>query len=211
VVPHRSVKNQDPRFREKIDARLNEGAAKLRAAVWLEERTGIPLTGSSATTSAAVAAGLLQAWGSATTARASSPRPEGESGLNDPRHLLINELTGGALGAGRIAEGAALARHEVASMLENPVGRRALNRLMITDETICRHPELRRSFSAYITQDGHRSRIDLTQSDRIYSAGAMDQVTPLGAVPTSFWEISKAFTGPPGSRARMRSRLISGP
>ena len=38
------------------------------------------------------------------------------------------------------------------------------------------HPELRQSFAAYITADGRRSRIDMTQADRIYSAAAMDQV-----------------------------------
>ena len=37
---------------------LNEGAAKLRAALWLEERTGIPLTGTSDTTRAALASNL---------------------------------------------------------------------------------------------------------------------------------------------------------
>ena len=41
------------------------------------------------------------------------------------------------------------------------------------------HTELRRSLGAYITPDGHRSRIDLTQVDRIYSAAAMDQVETL--------------------------------
>ena len=42
---------------------LNEGAAKLRAVLWLEERTGIPLTGSSDTTRAVLASSLRQAWG----------------------------------------------------------------------------------------------------------------------------------------------------
>ena len=64
-------------------------------------------------------------------------------------------------------------------MLENPVGRRALTQIMITPETVRDHPELRRSFDAYISADGHRARIDLTQADRIYSAAAMDQVETL--------------------------------
>ena len=98
---------------------------------------------------------------------------------SDPRNVLVHELTRAADGAGRIAVGAAQARHEVSSILENPVGRRALNRLMINEETVRDHPELRRSFGAYITPDGHRSRIDLTQVDRIYSAAAMDQVETL--------------------------------
>ena len=96
-----------------------------------------------------------------------------------PAQLAVHELTRAAEGAGRIAVGAEQARHEVSSMLKNPVGRRALNRLMITDETIRDHPELRLGFDAYITPDGHRSRIDLTQADRIYSAAAMDQVETL--------------------------------
>ena len=98
---------------------------------------------------------------------------------SDPRNVLVHELTRAADGAGRIAVGAAQARHEVSSILENPVGRRALNRLMINEETVRDHPELRRSLGAYITPDGHRSRIDLTQVDRIYSAAAMDQVETL--------------------------------
>ena len=158
---------------------LNEGAAKLRAALWLEERTGIPLTGSSDTTRAALASNLRQAWGGLLAERGTSPRPEGVVRSNDPRNVLLHELTRAADGAGRIAVGAAQARHEVSSILENPVGRRALDRLMITPETVRDHPELRRSFDAYITPDGRRSRIDLTQADRIYSAAAMDQVETL--------------------------------
>ena len=50
---------------------------------------------------------------------------------------------------------------------------------MITAETVRDYPELRQSFAAYITTDGRRSRIDVTQADRIYSAAAMDQVATL--------------------------------
>ena len=64
-------------------------------------------------------------------------------------------------------------------MLENPVGRRALAQLMITSETVRDHSELRRSLDAYISADGHRAHIDITQADRIYSAAAMDQVETL--------------------------------
>ncbi len=41
------------------------------------------------------------------------------------------------------------------------------------------NPELSRSFAAYITPDGHRARIDLTQADRMFSHDAMDQVLTL--------------------------------
>jgi putative drug exporter of the RND superfamily len=158
---------------------LNEGAAKLRAALWLEERTGIPMTGSTATTRAALSSHLRQAWGAMLAEGDSTPRPEAVARPTDSRNVLLHELTRAADGAGQIAVGAAQVQHEVSSILENPVGRRALNRLMITPETVRDHPELRRSFDAYITPDGHRARIDLTQDDRIYSAAAMDQVDAL--------------------------------
>jgi putative drug exporter of the RND superfamily len=158
---------------------LNEGAAKLRAALWLEERTGISLTASSGTTRAALATNLRQAWGALLAERGTSPKPENLVRSNDPRLVLIHELTRAADGAERIAVGAAQARHEVSSILEDPVGRRALDRLMITSETVRDHPELRQSFAAYISPDGRRSRLDLTQVDRIYSAAAMDQVETL--------------------------------
>ena len=159
---------------------LNEGAAKLRAALWLEERTGIPLTGSSGHNprgarvepEAGVGCPAGRTW-------ARRPDRRAWRGRTTRATCCSHELTRAADGAGRIAAGAAQARHEVSSILENPVGRRALNRLMITPETVRDHPELRRSFDAYITPDGHRSRIDLTQADRIYSAAAMDQVETL--------------------------------
>jgi RND superfamily putative drug exporter len=162
-----------------LEKGLNEGAAKLRAAIWLEDRTGIPITGSIEATREALASNLRQARGGPRAKPATSPNPERMARANDPRSLLLDKLTLAADGAGQIAEGAALARHEVSSMLDNPVGRQALDRLMITSETVRDHPELRRSFDAYITPDGHRSRIDLTQVDQIYSAAAMDQVEAL--------------------------------
>ncbi len=158
---------------------LNEGAARLRALLWLEKQTGIPLNGSSDTTRAALASSLRRAWGAMQAGGWRSPEPEGVAPSNDPRNLLVDELTRAADGAGRIASGAAQAQHEVSSILANPVGRRALNRLMIDEETIRDHPELRRSLDAYITSDGRISRIDLTQVDRIYSSAAMDQVETL--------------------------------
>ena len=88
---------------------MNEGAAKLRAALWLEERTGIPLTGSSDTTRAALASNLKRAWGALLAERGTSPRPEGMVRSNDPRNVLLHELTRAAEGAGQIAAGAAQA------------------------------------------------------------------------------------------------------
>jgi RND superfamily putative drug exporter len=162
-----------------LEKGLNEGAAKLRAALWLEERIGIPLNGSSDTAKAALASTLSLARNALLPGRGRSPKPGGTAPSSDPRNVLIHELTRAADGAGAIAVGASRARHEVTSILDNPVGRRALTKLMINDDTLRDHPELRRSFGAYITPDGHRSRIDLTQVDRIYSGAAMDQVETL--------------------------------
>ncbi len=41
------------------------------------------------------------------------------------------------------------------------------------------HPELLRSFAAYITPDGRHARIDVTQADRIFSNDAMNYVQTL--------------------------------
>ncbi len=158
---------------------LNLGAAKLRAAYWLEALTGIPMMGSADATGASLASNLKQAWGGRLSERSPSSRTEKMVEEKDPRNVLLKELTRAAEGAGQIAAGAAQAHHEVSAMLENPVGGRALTQLMITPETVREHPELRRSFDAYIAADGHRAHIDLTQADRIYSAAAMDQVETL--------------------------------
>ncbi len=92
---------------------------------------------------------------------------------------MLRELTRAAGGAGQIAGGAVRAEREVTAILNDPVGRRALDRLLINDETVHDHPDLLKSFAAYITPDGHRARIDLTQANRIFSHAAMDQVLTL--------------------------------
>ena len=230
---------------------LIEGAAKLRAAVWLEQQTGLNLTGSvsraavprpasskdqaaaasapvppaaSASTSALVSGlkgastallitqgtppwdlpGLSKAFdlmaaangnsgsvvppGSAdpsvqraghphsTPAAESRPRPARAEG---PAERLLAELTRAADGADQIARGADRAHDEVAAILDDPVGRRVLNRLLITPETVRANPALLQSFAVYITPDGHHARIDITQANRVFSDQAMDQVETL--------------------------------
>ncbi len=163
---------------------LNEGAAKLRAALWIEGRTGPPLTAVSGTSREVIASSMKRAWGDLLAGRGTSPRSVGTpapasataTGAGDPHEVLIRELARAADGAGQIADGAARARREVSTILEDPVGRRALGRLLITPDTVREHPDLLRGFAAYIAPDGRLARIDLTQADRIYSAGAMDRV-----------------------------------
>jgi RND superfamily putative drug exporter len=220
---------------------LIEGAAKLRAAIWLEATTGLSLTGkprlasqpksdaavNRATTGENVASGLKQAsavlewspglpgswnlpalghalgalgsFGNAPGALAGSAAAEGKAGaaaagaakaqprggtatgqpVEQPQEVLLRELTRAASGAAQIADGASRANREVSAILDDPVGRRALDRLLINDQTVRDNPELLRSFAAYITPDGHRARIDLTQANRIFSHAAMDQVVTL--------------------------------
>ena len=67
----------------------------------------------------------------------------------------------------------------MSTILDDPVGRQALDRLLITPETVREHPELRQSFAAIITPDGRRARFDLTQAERVFSHAAMDQVQTL--------------------------------
>ena len=99
--------------------------------------------------------------------------------VEKPQEVLLRELTRAANGAAQIAGGASRANREVTAILDDPVGRRALDRLLINAETVHDNPELLRSFAAYITPDGHRARIDVTQANRMFSHAAMDQVLTL--------------------------------
>jgi putative drug exporter of the RND superfamily len=219
---------------------LTEGAAKLRAAIWLEETTGFTLTGkpvapkgtksdpavSRAHTPESLASGLKQAsvvlqwspgmpttWNlsalshafdnvkggkkdSGAVAATASVKPSeatnkspvrsvpdqpkaaaaARPAAEKPQETLLRELTRAAQGAAQIAEGASRASREVAAILTDPVGRRALDHLLIDDRTVHDNPELLRSFAAYITPDGHRARLDLTQANRMFSHDSMDQV-----------------------------------
>jgi RND superfamily putative drug exporter len=92
---------------------------------------------------------------------------------------MLRELAVAADGAGQIADGAKRAQHEIASMLADPVGRHALDRLLITPETVRENPELLKSFAAYIAPDGRTARLDLTQAARVFSPQALDQVMTL--------------------------------
>jgi RND superfamily putative drug exporter len=207
---------------------LTAGAAKLRAAIWLEEKTGFNFTAKTADRGApktddevtrahsreAMAASLKQAsaifhWSRGIPATWNLPalnqafesavdtgRPPTQSSANSttrggraeetgapkadkPQDVLLRELTRAAAGAAEIADGAVRANREVTAILSDPVGRRALDHLLINEQTVQDNPELLRSFAAYITPDGHRARIDLTQSNRIFSHAAMDQVLTL--------------------------------
>jgi RND superfamily putative drug exporter len=222
---------------------LTEGAAKLRAALWLEQKTGLKLTGSMAgaaspaprkeastspspagatsDTVRGLSSGLKQASATLSMAPVAAPpwdlgafsnlfdvvaatrlnsRQAAQPGTADPAvrraggspgaaeastakappstpaETLLAELTRAGDGADQIARGAQRAHQEVGAILEDPVGRRALDRLLVTPQTISDNPELLESFAVYITPDGKQARIDVTQADRVFSNDAMNQV-----------------------------------
>jgi RND superfamily putative drug exporter len=156
---------------------LTEGAAKLRATIWLEKQTGLNLTGAVSRRPAPTRKdpSVQQA------AHPTEPKAVTKTAPSaaNPAETLLTELTRAAEGAGQIAHGAEQAHDEVASILRDPVGRRALDRLLITPQTVHDNPDLLQSFAAYITPDGHQARIDLTLTDRVFSDGAMTQVETL--------------------------------
>jgi RND superfamily putative drug exporter len=171
---------------------LNQGAAKLRTAIMLEEMTGIPLTGTPpagaesapresltsglAQATTALLGGRYQRSNESTKAAADQAAIKKAEG---PRETMLRELTRAADGAGQIADGAKRALHEVTAILSDPVGQHALDRLLITKENVKQNPELLEAFAAYVSPDGKVARIDLMQAPRIFSGDALDQVETL--------------------------------
>lgn len=167
---------------------LEDGLTKLQSARWLEGRTGLqvprpgePSGADSAEAKAnreALANGFRKAGsfllggGRAAPTAPNSPSPE----KPNPTLAQIGEAVNGA---GKVAEGVRRAAAEVSAILADPVSRQALDRLLITPETLRDHPELQRSFDAYLSADGKLARIDLSQKSRVFSAEAMDQVIRL--------------------------------
>ena len=96
-----------------------------------------------------------------------------------PQEILLRELHARRRRGWPDCRGAAAPTMKCSGILNDPVGRRALDRLLINEQTVQDNPDLKRSFAAYITPDGHRARIDLTQANRIFSHDAMDQVLTL--------------------------------
>jgi len=188
---------------------LIEGAAKIRTALWIERKTGFKLLNEAAaasrvegmptgTTKAGniLAEGFKQASAAFVGARSWSPlkpaasitlppppaptsTPEDKPDEEAPHQTMLRDLTRAAEGASQIEEGAKRAHQEVSMILQDPVGRHALDRLLIDAQTLRENPELNQSFNFYMTKDGKYSRLDLIQSDRVFSAAALDQVENL--------------------------------
>ena len=178
------------------------GLNKLKAARWLQESTGLklggvpggaaPTPGPGTSAGATISSDLAQAGSlvanpigflagkvagpAATPANPPtqpSPAPAAPRSGPDP---MADQLGQAVAGAGQIADGVKRAESELSAILQDPVGRRALDHLLITPQTVADHPELERSFDTYITPDGRYARLDLIQKARIFSAKSMDDV-----------------------------------
>jgi RND superfamily putative drug exporter len=142
---------------------------------------------------------------------ATAVQPTPTTAEAEQRQALINELSRAAEGAGQIAQGARRAGEEIAEILDDPVGRHALDRLLISPRTVREHPELLQSFAAYISADGRLARIDAVQKERVNSEAAMDQVVDLRRrlgeyLAESRWlKVSAGFTGANASAADIRA------
>ena len=173
---------------------LNDGLAKLKAARWLLNRTGVqvPKPGEPAEANSeeakanreALANGFKRAGsfllggGNSKPVEPEKPRPTAPPVLEKP-DAMVEQLAKAANGASRIADGIHRASSEISIILADPVGRRSLDRLLITTDTVRDHPELRESFETYLTADGKAARFDLTQRARVFSTEAMDEVIAL--------------------------------
>jgi RND superfamily putative drug exporter len=138
-------------------------------------------------------------------------KPASDSQQTDPREMMAGELSRAAEGAGQIAEGAQRARQEVSEILDDPVGRHTLDRLLVTPRTIAEHPDLRKSFDAYISPDGREARIDVIQGERMNSEEALNQVDDLRRrlgeyLGESRWnKVTAGFTGTNADSADVRA------
>ncbi len=176
---------------------LEDGLEKLRAARWLLTRSGIrlpkagepvdPNSPEARATRAAFSNGFKEA-GSFLLGgnRIQTPRPaENPKPPEAPRSApekpdeMVEQLARAVDGAGKLADGVRRASREISAILDDPVGRRSLDRLLITPETVRDHPELGESFDTYITPDGRSARLDLTQRARVFSETAMNEVIGL--------------------------------
>jgi RND superfamily putative drug exporter len=162
-----------------LNAELTKGAAKLKAVLLVEQITGLSIMGRS-TTGKACPSSTAAADGKRLAGSSGSTRPLIDKPASQkPDEALLHKLSEACQAVSLIAGGAHRAGQELSTILTDPVGRRALDRLLINDETVHDHPELSKSFAAYIAPDGRRARIDLTQAGRIFSHEAMDQTQSL--------------------------------
>jgi RND superfamily putative drug exporter len=146
-----------------LEKGLIEGGAKIRATRFVESRTGLNILNLG--TSKAKPKGDE-------VPKQPTPKP-------DPTEAMLREITRAAEGASRITSGSALAGRELKTIIDSPVGRRALDRLLITPENIRDEPRLKEALDVYISSDGRLTRLDIEPEDPIFSVTAMTRVAGL--------------------------------
>jgi RND superfamily putative drug exporter len=185
---------------EQLRNGLENGLAKLRAARWLLSKSGLqlpanpgqPVDPNSSEAKAArealskgfQRAGSIFLGGNRpapppTEAVPSPQPPTPPAPVAEKPDETVEQLAQAVVGASQIADGIRRASGEISTILADPVGRRSLDRLLITPETVVEHPELLESFDTYITTDGKAARFELTQTARVFSTEAMDEVVML--------------------------------
>ena len=177
---------------------LADGLTKLKAARWLQNSTGLrfgnvpdgPSVGPTKPAGATLTNDLAQAGSLVTNPlgflagrvanatggddKVANPDPQPKPKVDaDP---MVAQLGEAVAGAAQLVDGMKQAEAEMTTILQDPVGRRALDHLLITPQTVRDFPALQRSFDTYIAQDGKLARLDLIQKSRIFSAKSMDDV-----------------------------------
>jgi len=162
---------------QELETGLVEGGAKIRFAKMLSRQTGFNLMGGKPKEPAKVPNGVD---------RAGEPKTNLPAASADPTDTLLVELTRAADGALRIKNGSDLAQRELKTIIDSPVGRRALDRLLITPENIKAEPRLREALDVYVSNDGRITRLDIEPEDPIFSVSAMQRVLSLRKRVTEF-------------------------
>lgn len=147
-----------------LEKGLVEGGAKIRLARAIERNAGLNLLGN---------------LGMKPKAGPAAPRNNLPPASADPTEAMLKDLTRAADGARQIVEGSGLAERELKTIIESPVGRRALDRLLITPENIKAEPRLQEALGVYISNDGRMTRFDIEPEDPMFSVSAMQRVSGL--------------------------------
>ncbi|MFM7130169.1 MAG: MMPL family transporter [bacterium] len=147
-----------------LEKGLVEGGAKIRLARAIERNAGLNLLGN---------------LGMKPKAGPAAPKNNLPPASADPTEAMLKDLTRAADGARQIVEGSGLAERELKTIIESPVGRRALDRLLITQENIKGEPRLQEALGVYISNDGRMTRFDIEPEDPMFSVSAMQRVMGL--------------------------------
>lgn len=163
---------------QELQKGLVQGGAKIRFARAVSKQTGFDILGSFA--------GKSKDQPKGAPVKPDGPKTNLPPASTDPTETLLVELTRAADGALQIANGSDLAQRELKTIIDSPVGRRALDRLLITPENIKAEPRLREALDVYCSNDGRITRLDIEPEDPMFSVTAMQRVVSLRRRITEF-------------------------